>query len=95
MSNIISRISAHTKAKMAVLPLCMVLSRHGKTSFNILLEGLYRTPVLLSEYGRSCCCSSPPQDNLSATFHGHPECVVLFLAESLDFFTSIRFYLFV
>ena len=93
MPNILSRISAHTKAIIAVLPSGMALSHRGNPSASILLERLYGTPVLLSglaslvlnlnEVAAVHQHHKLTLQRLQRLFLATPECVVMFLAGSL------------
>jgi hypothetical protein len=93
MPNLLSRLSAHTRALMAVLPTGMAHSHRGNPAASLRLEKLYGTPVLLS--GLAALVLS---DSETAIVHHHhkvnlerlqrllqatPECVVMFLAGSL------------
>ena len=66
MPNIISRLSAHTKAIMAVLPSGMALSHRGNPTASLRLEKLYGTPVLLSGLASLVLC-----DEEFASVHHH------------------------
>ena len=48
MPNILSRLSAHTRAIMSVLPIGMACSHRGNPAASLSIEKLYGTPVLLS-----------------------------------------------
>ena len=93
MPHILSRLSAHTRAIMSVLPIGMALCHRGNPSASLQIEKLYGTPVLLSGLP-----SLVLSDSESSVVHHHhkltlqrlqrlhlatPECVVLFLAGSL------------
>ena len=93
MPHILSRLSAHTRAIMSVLPIGMALCHRGNPSASLQIEKLYGTPVLLSGLP-----SLVLSDSEFSVFHHHhnltlqrlqhlhlatPECVVLFLAGSL------------
>ena len=93
MPNILSRLSAHTKAIMSILPTGMAQGHRGNPAASLRLEKLYGTPVLLS--GLAALVLG---DNETAVVHHHhklnlqrlqrlcqatPECVVMFLAGSI------------
>ena len=93
MPNILSRLTAHTKAIMGVLPSGMARSHRGNPAASIRLERLYGTPVLLSGLA-----SLVLSDYEIAVVHHHhklnheclqrlypstPESVVMFLAGSI------------
>ena len=93
MPNILARLSAHTRAIMAVVPTGMAYSHRGNPAASLRLEKLYGTPVLLSGLAALVLSSS----EAAAIYHHHkltlqhlqrlhqstPECVVMFLAGSL------------
>ena len=93
MPNILSRLSAHTRAIMSILPVGMAHSHRGNPSASLNLEKLYGTPVLLS--GLPSLVLSHPE--VAVVHHHHkltlqrlqrlhsatPECVVMFMAGSL------------
>ena len=93
MPNIISRMSAHTKAIMAVLPTGMAHSHRGNPTASLHLDRVYGTPVLLSGLASLVLTG----EEISAVHHYHklnlqrlqrlclatPECVVMLLAGSL------------
>ena len=93
MPNILSRLSAHTKAIMSVLPIGMAFTHRGNPAASLRVEKLYSTPVLLS--GLPALVLTDPE--LSIIHHHHkltlerfqrlhqatPESVVMFLAGSL------------
>ena len=93
MPNILSRLSAHTRAIMSVLPIGMACSHRGNPAASLSIEKLYGTPVLLSGLPSLVLSDS----ELSVVHHHHkltlqrlqrlhqatPECVVLFLAGSM------------
>ena len=93
MPNILARLSAHTKAIMAVLPTGMALGHRGNPAASLRLDRLYGTPVLLS--GLSALVLNDPElavihhhhklnlQGLQRLFLGTPESVVMFLAGSL------------
>ena len=93
MPNILSRLSAHTKAVMSVLPSGMARGHRGNPAAGLRLEKLYGTPVLLS--GLASLVLSDEEvaavhhhhklnlQRLQRLFPGTPECVVMFLAGSL------------
>ena len=93
MPNILSRLSAHTKAIMSILPTGMAKGHRGNPAASLRLDKLYGTPVLLSGLAALVLRDS----ELAAVHHHHklnlqqlqrlcqdtPECVVMFLAGSL------------
>ena len=93
MPNILSRLSAHTRAIMAVLPTGMACRHRGNPAASLRLEKLHGTPVLLS--GLSALVLTDTElapvhhyhkltlQRLQRLFEGTPECVVMFLAGSL------------
>ena len=93
MPHVLARISAHTRAVMAVLPSGMARGHNGNPAASLQLERLYGCPVLMS--GMSTLVLSKPElsvlhqhfkQNLERLMKLHrntPECVVMFLAGSL------------
>ena len=90
LPNIMSRMSAHTRAIMSVLPTGMAFSHHGNPAASLRLEKVYGTPVLLS--GLAALVLTDPEiasvhhhhkltlQRVQRLFQATPECVVMFLA---------------
>ena len=93
MPNIVSRLSAHTRAIMTVLPTGMAFNHRGNPSASLRLERLYGTPVLLSGLSSLVLSTSEASvvyhhykltlERLQRLHQATPETVVLFLASSL------------
>ena len=93
MPNIISRMSAHTRAIMSCLPTGMARKHRGNPAASLRLEKLYGTPVLLSGLPALVLADAElapihhyhklTHERLQRLFPATPECVVMFLAGSL------------
>ena len=93
MPNILSRISAHTRALMSILPTGMAHCHRGNPAASLRLEKLYGTPVLLSglaslvlNVSEASAIHQHHKLNLQRLQRLHqatPECVVMFLGGSL------------
>ena len=93
MPHILSRVSAHTRSLMSILPTGMALRHRGNPAASLRLDKLHSTPVLIS--GLPALVLSDPE--LAVVQHHHkvtierlqrllpstPECVVYFLGGSL------------
>ena len=93
MPNILARLSARTRAIMAILPTGMARSHRGNPTASLRLELLYGTSVLLSgleglvlndsETGIIHHHHKTNLESLQRLLPATPECVVMFLAGSL------------
>ena len=93
LPHIMSRLSAHKRALMSVLPRGLAYSHRGNPAACLRIEKLYATPVLLS----GLCSLVLSETEVTMVHQEHklslerlqrllpatPECVVMFLAGSL------------
>ena len=93
LPSVMARLSAHTKAVMAVLPAGMAYHHKGNPAASLRIERLFGTPVMLS--GLSALVLSKSEisvldhhhkvhlQRLQKLHRGTPECVVMFLGGTL------------